>query len=154
MCFEQMSTRDPKVLCSTRIKSSRNSSRLDMHREVKNCDLSPAHSKTLVTVTEPLVSGSAATQTRWDRLFERLQLHQTSISCTSSQNVVIPSNGSSYPFKKNYCHPFERLAGAICSKAAIANFSNSSSQSVKKNTRRYSSKTKSSAVRASASRSK
>ena len=35
-----VSTRDPKVLCSTRIKSKRNSSRLHMHREAKNCDLS------------------------------------------------------------------------------------------------------------------
>ena len=38
MCFEQ--TIDPKVLCSIRIKSKINSSRQDMHREAKNCDLS------------------------------------------------------------------------------------------------------------------
>ena len=40
MCFEQKSTRDPKVFCSARIKSKRNRSRLDMHREATNCDLS------------------------------------------------------------------------------------------------------------------
>ena len=32
--------------------------------------------------------------------FKRLQLHQTSTSCTSSENIVIPSNGSSFPFKR------------------------------------------------------
>ena len=40
MFFEQMSTRDPKVLHNARIKTKRKSSRLDMHREAKNSDLS------------------------------------------------------------------------------------------------------------------
>ena len=40
MCFELKSTKDPEVLCSTRTKSKRNSSRLDIHREAKNWDLS------------------------------------------------------------------------------------------------------------------
>ena len=40
MCFELKSTKDPEVLCSTRTKSKRNSSRLDIHREAKNWNLS------------------------------------------------------------------------------------------------------------------
>ena len=47
------------------------------------------------------------------------------------KNIVIPLGGSSYPFKKSYCNPFERPAGAIRSKT-IANFLNCSSQSVEK----------------------
>ena len=95
MCFEQKSTTDPKVLCRTGIKSKRNSSRLDMHRETKNCDLLLEN----VVNGQPFVSRSAATQTRQDRPFEQLQQHQTT-PCTSSENIVIPSNGSSYQFKK------------------------------------------------------
>ena len=97
MCFTQKSSSDGKVLCNTRLKSKRNSSRLDIHREAKHCDLSLENAAN----GQPFVSRSAATQTRRDRFFERLQLHQTSTSCTSSENIVIPSNGASYPFKKS-----------------------------------------------------
>ena len=40
MCFEQKSARVPKVLCSSRIKSKRNSLRLNILLEAKNFDLS------------------------------------------------------------------------------------------------------------------
>ena len=97
MCFTQKSSSDGKVLCNTRLKSKRNSSRLDIYREAKHCDLSLENAAN----GQPFVSRSAAARTRRDRLFERLQLHQTSTSCTSSENIVIPSNGASYPFKKS-----------------------------------------------------
>ena len=101
VCFEQRSIADPKVLCSTKLKSKRNSSRLVMHREAKYCGLSVEN----VANGQPLVSRSAATQTRWDRLFKRLQLHPTSTSCSNSEIVVIPSNVSSYLFKNTIVIP-------------------------------------------------
>ena len=101
--------------------------------EAKNCDFSPEN----VANGLPFASRSAATQTRRDRLFERLQQHQMSTSMM-------------YQFRKycrmvrairskNHWHPFERLARAIRS-IIIANFSNCTIHW--KNTRRYSSKKK------------
>ena len=97
-----------------------------MHREAKKGDLSLEN----VANGWRFVSRLAATQTRLNRLFERLQLHQKSTSCTSLKNIIIPSNGSSYPFKRT-SQSFERLAGAIRFET-IVNFSNCSSQSIEK----------------------
>ena len=109
-----VSTRDPKVLCSTRIKSKRNSSRLHMHREAKNCDLSLENVADGYCISNSKQFSSYSNGIRQARV-DGLQIRQTSTACTSSENIVIPSNGSSYPFKKHYCHLFERPAGAISS---------------------------------------
>ena len=99
MCFEQKSTRDPKVLCSTRINSKRNSSRLDMHRKVKNCNLSLEN----VANSEPFVIKPFTIRSNEMtklRPFKRFQLHKSFKSWTSSKNIVIPSNRSGCQFKK------------------------------------------------------
>ena len=85
MCFEQKSTREPKFLCSTmtKIQATRG----------KSCDLSQEKVAEQLAVRKPFSSQS-------NRLFERLQLHKTSTAFTSSENIVIPSNGSSYPSNK------------------------------------------------------
>ena len=146
MCFEQKSTRDPKVMCSTRIISKSNCSRLDMHREGKNCDLSVEN---------------VAVQ----RQFKRNEIGYSNSSSyirhlydvpLSSGNIVIPSNGSNYLFKKAMAiPPFERFAGAIREKT-IAKFSNCSSPKSVDKTQKFFVQEKNilSVVRASASRSK
>ena len=93
MCFEQKSTRDPKVFCSTRTKSKRNSSRLDMHRGPKTVT---SHSKTLLTdhsrsraVQQPL-KGDEIGYSNGSIYIRRQQF----------RNIFISSNGSSYSFKQ------------------------------------------------------
>ena len=81
MCFEQKSSRDPKVLCSSRIKSEKQ----------KNCDLSLEN----VANGLPFVSRSApSTQTRWEKAVG-------TAPATSDISTM-------YQFRK-YCHPFEWL---------------------------------------------
>ena len=147
MCFEPKSTGDPKVLCSTKITSKRNSSMQGMNRSAINCDL------TLENVRKPFVSHSAATQTRWGRLFERLQLHQTATSCTSSENIVLPSNGSSYPFKKKTIDIRSKGSPELSDLKQLSTF-RTARRNPLKTPDVIRAKKKSSAVRASASRSK
>ena len=82
-------------------KSKINSSRLDMHRKAKNCRLSFEN----VTNGQQFISRSAATQTRWVRLFERLQLYHIPVqkilsslrmarAIRSKKTIVIRSKGS------------------------------------------------------------
>ena len=119
MCFKQKTTRDPKVLCSTRIKSKRNSSTLvDMHRsrEAKYFDL---HSKMLLTVggRKPFSSHSNEMRQAFrlaPATSEVYIMHQFRKYCHSFQWLELS-------VKKIYCHPFEELVGAIRSKT-ITNF--------------------------------
>ena len=132
MCIEQKSNWDPIVLCSTRTKSKRNSSRLDMHREAKNCNWA---------VQQPGCSNGSSYIRRPHHVPVQKILSSLRMARAIRSKTLLSSLRKarrSYPFY---------------SKPTIANFLNSSSQSVEK-TQDVTRAKKSSAVRASASRSK
>ena len=114
----QKNTKDPKVICSTRIIRKRNSSRLDMHREAKNCDLSLEN----VAVQQKFKRneiGCSNSSSYIRRLYD---------VPLSSENIVIPSNGSSYLFKKTIAiPPFEKACRSYPFQNNRQKFSNCSS---------------------------
>ena len=89
------------------IKSKINSSRLDMHRKAKNCRLSFEN----VTNGQPFISRSAATQTRWVRLFELLQLYhipvQKILSSLRMARAIRSNQLSSSVRKDRRSYPFQ-----------------------------------------------
>ena len=150
MCFEQNSTRHPKVLFSSRIKSKRNSSRLDRHREATNCDLSLQNvAIKRLTVRKPFSSHSS-------------EMRQPVRRAPATSDGYI-----TYQFRKYY-HPFEWLELAVQKTIVIRSkgspelsvhkqsptFRTARRNPLKKHKSLFVQKKKSSTVRASASRSK
>ena len=111
-CFEQKSTRDPRLLYCTRIKSKRNSLRLDMHQEAKNCDLSLGN----VANGQPFVSRLAALK-RAKIGHSRGSSYIRRLHYVPAQKILSSLRMVQAIHSKNYCH----LPGAIHS-ITIANF--------------------------------
>ena len=116
-----VNARDPKILCSTRIKSKRNSSRLHMHREAKNCDLS------LENVADENVafeSSSAVIQTGWDKPVEGLQPDVRLPQHVPVQKILSSLRMARTIRSKNTIVIFSKGSPELSVPITIANFSN------------------------------